>query len=75
MTQIAMSGVAVEFGDTAILTDVTFTVASGEKWGIIGRNGTGKTTLFNLVTGDARADTRSGRAVARHSDDAARAAS
>jgi ATP-binding cassette, subfamily F, member 3 len=50
MTQIAMSGVAVEFGDTTILRDVTFTVAAGEKWGIVGRNGTGKTTLFNLVT-------------------------
>ena len=51
MTQIAMSGVAVEFGDTTILRDVTFTVTAGEKWGIVGRNGTGKTTLFNLVTG------------------------
>ena len=51
MTQIALSGVAVEFGDTTVLRDVTFTVASGEKWGIIGRNGTGKTTLFNLITG------------------------
>jgi len=26
-------------------------VTAGEKWGIVGRNGTGKTTLFNLVTG------------------------
>jgi len=51
MTQIAMSGVVVEFGDTTILRDVTFTVAAGEKWGIIGRNGTGKTTLFNLIIG------------------------
>ena len=51
MTQIAMSGVAVEFGDTVILRDVTFTVAAGERWGIIGRNGTGKTTLFNLIIG------------------------
>jgi len=51
MTQIAMSGVAVEFGDTVILRDVTFTVGAGERWGIIGRNGTGKTTLFNLATG------------------------
>jgi ATP-binding cassette subfamily F protein 3 len=51
MTQIAMSGVAVEFGDAVILRDVTFTVGAGERWGIIGRNGTGKTTLFNLVTG------------------------
>jgi ATP-binding cassette subfamily F protein 3 len=57
MTQIALSGVAVEFGDTMILRDVTFTVAAGEKWGIVGRNGTGKTTLFNLVTG-ALAPTR-----------------
>lgn len=51
MTQIAMSNVAVEFGDTMIIRDVTFTIGAGEKWGIIGRNGTGKTTLFNLVTG------------------------
>ena len=51
MTQIAMSGVAVEFGDSVILRDVTFTIGAGERWGIIGRNGTGKTTLFNLITG------------------------
>ena len=51
MTQIALSNVAVEFGDTVIIHDVTFTVGAGEKWGIIGRNGTGKTTLFNLMTG------------------------
>jgi ATP-binding cassette subfamily F protein 3 len=51
MTQIAMSSVVVEFGATTILRDVTFTVAAGEKWGIVGRNGTGKTTLFNLITG------------------------
>ena len=51
MTQLALSNVAVEFGDTVVIRDVTFTVGAGEKWGVIGRNGTGKTTLFNLVTG------------------------
>jgi ATP-binding cassette, subfamily F, member 3 len=51
MTQLAMSGVAVEFGATRLLSDVTFTIASGEKWGVVGRNGTGKTTLFRLITG------------------------
>ncbi len=45
-----MSGVAVEFGATVLLSDVTFTVARGERWGIIGRNGSGKTTLFRLIT-------------------------
>jgi ATP-binding cassette, subfamily F, member 3 len=47
-----MSGVHVEFGATRLLTDVTFTVVAGDRWGIIGRNGTGKTTLFRLITGD-----------------------
>ena len=51
MTQIALSQVDVEFGATRLLTDVTFTVAAGDRWGIVGRNGTGKTTLFRLLTG------------------------
>ena len=53
MTQFSVSGVAVEFGATRLFRDVTFTVARGEKWGVVGRNGTGKTTLFRLLTGDA----------------------
>jgi ATP-binding cassette subfamily F protein 3 len=35
-----------------LFSDVTFTVAARERWGIVGRNGTGKTTLFRLLTGD-----------------------
>ena len=52
MTQLSISGVAVEFGATRLFQDVTFTVSRGEKWAIIGRNGTGKTTLLRLVTGE-----------------------
>jgi ATP-binding cassette subfamily F protein 3 len=51
MTQIAVSNVAVEYGSTLLFSDVTFTVAAGEKWGIVGRNGTGKTSLVRLLTG------------------------
>ena len=51
MTQLALSDVAVEFGATTLFSGVTFTVAAGERWGVIGRNGTGKTTLFRLLTG------------------------
>ncbi|MEO8227919.1 MAG: ABC-F family ATP-binding cassette domain-containing protein, partial [Gemmatimonadota bacterium] len=50
MTELAMSGVGVEFGATVLLSDVTFTVARGDRWGIVGRNGSGKTTLFRLFT-------------------------
>ncbi len=52
MTQLAVSGAAIDFGATRVLGDVTFTVTRGEKWGIIGRNGSGKTSLFRLLTGD-----------------------
>jgi ATP-binding cassette, subfamily F, member 3 len=50
MTVLSISGVAVEFGATTLLSDVTFTVAEGERWGVVGRNGSGKTTLFRLIT-------------------------
>ena len=52
MTQLALSGVGVEFGSTRLLSDVTLTVARGDRWGVIGRNGSGKTTLFRLITGE-----------------------
>jgi len=52
VTQLGVAGVAVEFGATTLFKDISFTVAAGERWGIIGRNGTGKTTLFRLLTGE-----------------------
>ncbi|MDO8501696.1 MAG: ABC-F family ATP-binding cassette domain-containing protein [Gemmatimonadaceae bacterium] len=52
MTQISVSGAAVQFGATTLFRDITFTASRGDRWGIIGRNGTGKTTLFRLITGE-----------------------
>jgi ATP-binding cassette subfamily F protein 3 len=52
MTQVSVGGAGVEFGATTVFRDITFTVSAGERWGIVGRNGTGKTTLFRLLTGD-----------------------
>jgi ATP-binding cassette subfamily F protein 3 len=51
LTQISVSNVGVEFGATRIFRGITFTVARGDRWGIVGRNGSGKTTLFRLITG------------------------
>jgi len=51
LTQISISNAVVEFGATTLFKDITFTVAAGERWGVVGRNGTGKTTLFKLITG------------------------
>jgi ATP-binding cassette subfamily F protein 3 len=52
MTQIAIGAASVEFGASTLFSDVTLTIAAGERWGVVGRNGTGKTTLFRLITGD-----------------------
>ena len=52
MTQLAMANVGVDFGATMLFDGVSFTVAAGERWGIIGRNGAGKTSLFRLLTGE-----------------------
>src|SRR5207244_1085563 len=48
---LSFSDITVEFGATTLFSGVTFTVAAGERWGIVGRNGAGKTTLFRLITG------------------------
>ena len=51
MTLLSLSNVGVQFGATTLLSNVTFTIGQGDRWGIVGRNGTGKTTLFKLITG------------------------
>jgi ATP-binding cassette subfamily F protein 3 len=48
---LSVSGVEVRFGDRTLLKDVGFLVEKGERWGIVGRNGSGKTTIMNLITG------------------------
>ena len=52
MTLLAIGNAGVEFGASEIFRDITFTVAAGDRWAIVGRNGTGKTTLIKLMTGD-----------------------
>lgn len=51
VTQLSISDIAVEFGATTLFSDVTVTVGKGDRWGIIGRNGCGKTSLFKVITG------------------------
>ncbi|MBK7905661.1 MAG: ABC-F family ATP-binding cassette domain-containing protein [Gemmatimonadetes bacterium] len=52
MTLLSCSNVGISFGATELLKNITFTVAEGERWGIIGRNGAGKTSIFKVITGD-----------------------
>lgn len=52
MTLLSVSNVGISFGATELFKNITFTVAQGERWGIIGRNGAGKTSIFSVITGD-----------------------
>lgn len=45
------------YGGTEILRGVSFQINPGEKVGLVGRNGAGKTTVFRLLTGAESPDT------------------
>lgn len=44
------------YGGTEILRGVSFQINPGEKVGLVGRNGAGKTTVFRLITGKEQPD-------------------
>jgi ATP-binding cassette subfamily F protein uup len=48
--------IAKAFGERPIITDFTTRVRRGDRVGIVGPNGTGKTTLLNLLTGTLAPD-------------------
>ena len=49
-------GVSKSFGAKKVLTDINFTVRRGERAGIIGRNGGGKSTLLKIILGETKPD-------------------
>lgn len=50
LLQVAVS--EKSFGVKQLYTNVKFTLESGEKVGLIGRNGIGKSTLFGIIAGE-----------------------
>ena len=52
MTLISIGNAMVEFGATEIFRDVSLTIGEMDRWAVVGRNGTGKTTLVRMLTGD-----------------------
>lgn len=53
---LAVESVAKSFGAHTILSGASFRVDRGEKLALVGRNGTGKTTLLRIILGHAEPD-------------------
>ena len=52
MSLLSAQNLTMDFAGKVIFRDISFDVNPGEHVGLIGANGTGKTTLFKLITGE-----------------------
>ena len=48
---LKLENVSLSFGNRQILQNINFEINKGEIFGMLGPNGVGKSTIFNLVTG------------------------
>ena len=55
-TVIAAEGVTKNYGDRQIIKDFALRIQRGDRIGIVGANGTGKTTLIRMLTGELQPD-------------------
>ena len=48
---IAFSNVSKQYGGQVLFTDASFQFNAGEKIGLVGANGAGKSTVFRMIVG------------------------
>lgn len=53
---IKVEGLSKSFGSQVLFNDLSFTISPGEKIGLVGRNGFGKTTLLHILLGQIEPD-------------------
>src|SRR5260221_14025625 len=53
---ISFSGINKQYGRQLIFVDASFQLNPGEKVGLVGPNGSGKTTIFRMIAGEEHAD-------------------
>lgn len=56
MIAINVSDLTLRFGSVTVLDRVSFSLEENDRLGIIGTNGSGKTSLFKLITGEYEAE-------------------
>ena len=56
MGLLKLTNVSYSFGEKILYKDAEFELFKGEHMGLIGKNGTGKTTLINMIIGNVIPD-------------------
>ncbi|MGW2217537.1 ABC-F family ATP-binding cassette domain-containing protein, partial [Nonomuraea sp. NPDC001684] len=56
MNLVNLESVSHAYGPKPLLSDVSLGIEAGERIGVVGRNGGGKTTLMSVIAGDVRPD-------------------
>ena len=54
--QLTIKNLTKTYGEKVVLKDIDFTFEEGKIYGLIGRNGAGKTTFFNCLNEDVEID-------------------
>ncbi|MDA3862482.1 MAG: ATP-binding cassette domain-containing protein [Deltaproteobacteria bacterium] len=57
MALLSLQDISLTFGGVPLLEKANLQIEPGEKVCLIGRNGTGKTTLFKIISGEIKPDT------------------
>ena len=56
MSLLRFDEISLDFGELKILSEAGFSIETGERVCLIGRNGAGKSTTLKLITGEIEAD-------------------
>jgi len=56
MAVLSLSNAHLAYGHAALLDDTGFSLEAGERLGLIGRNGAGKSSLLKIVAGLEKPD-------------------
>ncbi|MBQ4805691.1 ABC-F family ATP-binding cassette domain-containing protein [Aquimarina sp. MMG015] len=56
MNYVSVENIAKSFGERILFQNISFGINEGQKIGFIAKNGTGKTSLLNIVAGDEEPD-------------------
>jgi len=63
MNYLSIENISKSYGEVELFSDISFGINEGQKIAFIAKNGTGKTTILNIIAGIDSSD--SGQVVSR----------